>query len=211
MRFPEFPFTDFCLLAMVLVMLGGFSFLEILTLTVKKELDERKVIPLRKATSYSILGAIATLIVGAFAESSRLPYADIAASALPLGFLVTWGVFQQRGTSVTKFESLEAEANQYYLTLIEKTAKLGVQDDVFLLDKLYRECLIGLVENPPWWAFTAALKLGQSQPLLMGDSLTNLFGNLALTREKFDQLLDQLVKEKRWRIQEGYLLPSAKR
>jgi hypothetical protein len=208
MTFPQFSFVDFCLPAGILVILGGFSFLEVLIPTaLKRDLDEKRMIPLQKAASWSVVGAIVTLIAGALAQSFAFRYADSIAITIPLGFLIRWGVLHMRGTSVMNVKYLEEEADQYYLILIENVVRGNADNAVSTQDdRIFTDCGVRLIGDPPWWAITAVFRHGKS--LVSGAGLESLLGRLSFTHEKFDELVHLLVKQKRLRRSDrGELLP----
>jgi hypothetical protein len=164
----------------------------------KQGLDEEKVIPLQKAASWAVIGAIVTLVAGAFVQSLPFRYADSIAIAIPLGFVVRWGVLHMRGTSVMNVEYLELEANQYYRTLIDKVVSANVEKKASTQpDQVFRDCGLLLLGDPPWWALTAVLRHGKS--FVSEESLNNLLGKLSFTHDKFNELVNLLVKEKRLR------------
>ncbi len=202
MSFPQFPFTDFCLLALILAILGGFSFLEVLLPSVlKRKLDEERIRPLRRAASWAVIGAIVTLIIGALSQVLH-PYLEDAAVITPLVFLVTWALLHMLGSSVVSSKYLESEADQYYLPLIERVVREHASKATSTGDKTIRlDCIAQLPIDQPWWAVTAVARYGG---LLVPESaLVNLLGKLALTEEKFDNLVGKLVKTNRVRRTPG--------
>jgi len=197
---PHFSFADFCVLAAILVMLGGFSFLEVLIpKAMKREQEESKVIDLRRAATFSVVGAIVTLIVGALSQTLHREFVDVAAISIPFLFLITWALLHKRGTSVLKFEYLERQAEEYYSGAIEAVVKEHAGAKAPLqLDQLYDDCRERIRKEPLWWSINLVVKHG---PVIApGPALEQLFGELALSREKFRILVDRLVREERIEI-----------
>ncbi|HXQ25231.1 MAG TPA: hypothetical protein VN822_02380 [Candidatus Acidoferrales bacterium] len=200
MTLPHFSFADFCVLAAILVMLGGFSFLEVLIFTaVKREQEESKLIDLRRAATFSVVGAIVTLFVGALSQILHRVFVDVAAISIPFLFLITWAILQKRGTSVLKFEYLERQAEEYYSGVIEAIVKehAGAKDPL-QLDQLYDDCSERIRKEPLWWSINVVVKHG---PVIApGPGLEQLFGEMALSKEKFRILVDRLVRKDRLEI-----------
>lgn len=199
MTFPQVPYLDFCLLAIILVLLGGFSFLEVLIPTaLERHPDQAKLIRLQKAASWSIVGAIVTLMFGALIQIFPWRHADLFALAVPLGFLVMWGSLHMYGTSAMNFEYLEGEADLVYRTLIENVVRDNAREELPTSEEqVFRDCCLYLIKYPPWWAITTVYRQGGS--LVSKEGIENLFGKLSFTKWKFDAIVASMEKKKQLR------------
>lgn len=210
MKLTPFPFTDFCLLALIIALVGGLSALEVLSHTAGKRRREAELdIPLRRAATWSLVGVIVTLLYGALSHTVLVltPYTD-AGVAVPLVFLGYCLRLHMQGSTVVSRAYLENEADDYYLQLIEDIVRRGAAGRDSATDNEFRkECIKCLPVEKPWWSINAVSRFGSSvgSPAL----LENLLGSLALNEKKFKTLADKLVRKGRLcRDQNGCLQPS---
>jgi hypothetical protein len=186
----DLHFTDFAILALLLAILYGLSAIEVLLSSQNGGLSELDRIDLQKASTWALLGILATLIAGISTDiSSGAQTFEIATVLVPIFFVGRWAYFHLRSSRLVQIDLIRNELDNIYRG--EIVGYISGLASPASIDEIYVQCAKQLHSSHITARLTSSLGV---KVFTVSLGLNEFVGDLLFTREKCERLLNGLVE-----------------
>jgi len=128
-------FSDYLLLAIILVFLHLINVIELIALKSNDEEGDRTS-NLKFQATIAFIGIISTIICGLISQCLKQNWIDVALILIPLLFIFTWFIHQPRSSN---FISLEKVHVRVYAILQNEISSYAERKSKFTIDDLYKD------------------------------------------------------------------------
>lgn len=181
----ELSFSDYLLMAIVLILLHFINLIELVTIKNEKE-EVYRIGDLKFQATFTFIGILITILCGLIAQYLRSNWIDPGMMIFPLIFIIIWFIYQPRSS---RFISLGNVHDRVSIVIQNEISSFAERKGRFTLDDLAQEYTTVITADILIRNFSSPLSPNMKLPL---QGLSEIMKPLQFTRDDILRILDNL-------------------